>query len=94
MSTPLNWLAAALLCLILGSANLLDGPDDHSFEVAQAQELEALQRAEGARLRYEQTAQRICGANTGWVELPDGTRRCTDKRGRPSDVYLLAGAHP
>ena len=89
----INWLAAALLCLVLGASWLLDGPTAHSDELAAAQTLEDAQHAEAARHAWLQRQQQVCGTNSGWVELPDGTARCTTKRGRPTGV-LLAGAHP
>lgn len=86
------WLAALLIAFALGASHLL-GPDDHSFENDQAQELEAAQRQAAAEAAYIRRAQAVCGPNTGWVELPDGTRVCTTKRGKRTGV-LLAGANP
>jgi hypothetical protein len=87
------WLAAALIALALAATHLLDGPDDHSFETAQAQELEAAQRAQAEQLATLRRAQATCGANTGVIERADGSLACATKRGRPTGV-LLAGAQP
>lgn len=85
------WLAALLIAFALSASHLLNGAEDHSTEAAQAQALEAEHRqadAEQADLRHTQA---VCGPNTGWVQLKNGARACTDKRGRLTGQLLAEG---
>ena len=43
LTNPLNWLAAALLCIILGSSWQLDGPSDIEVMQAVAANVQAVQ---------------------------------------------------
>lgn len=88
-----SWLAASLLALLLAAAWLLDGPDDHRAEWAQAHDLQAALHAEQARARFERAASAICGQNAAWMELEGGAIRCIPRHGRAAGV-LLVGAQP
>lgn len=68
MSTATAWLAALALALLLSAAHLLDGPDDHSTEAAQALAVEDAYRAADQRARFERAAQAACGPITAQVQ--------------------------
>ena len=67
---------AALLCWL--------GPalDDHSAEWDESANLADAQRAADARQRFERAAQQICGPQSPFTELADGSIQCHDRRGR------------
>lgn len=95
-ATLTAWLAACALAFVLGGAYLLDGPDDHSFEVAQSQALKDAQRAAGqaaaARARFERAAALLCGENAAWSELDGGAVQCRTKHGRKTITAQVADA--
>lgn len=87
------WLAAIAIVLAYIGAAVLDGPTDHSTEIAQAQALDDAYRAAQYRQRYERAAARACGGeNAAWSELDGGAIQCRTKHGRKTIV--IAGAHP
>jgi len=61
----MNWLAAALIGLVMSAAYLLDGPSDHEAMVDTA----------------EEKIQKMCGENAGWKMLEDGQVQCYTHRG-------------
>ena len=61
----MNWLAAALIAMVMSAAYLLDGPSDHEARVDTA----------------EEKIQRMCGENAGWKMLADGSIQCYTHRG-------------
>jgi hypothetical protein len=61
----MNWLASALIALVMSAANLLDGPSKHEARVDTA----------------EEKIQRMCGENAGWKLLEDGSVQCYTHRG-------------
>lgn len=77
----INWTLAGVISLAMGSLYRLDGPSDHSTELAQAADLEAAIRAEDAQERFERAAQEMCGENSAWRLQPDGAVQCFTKRG-------------
>lgn len=90
----INWLAATLVALALGSTYMLDGPSDHSFELDQARDLETAQRTERARVAHERAINAACGGgNAAWINLPDGGYRCTTSGGRATGT-IIAGVQP
>lgn len=91
-----GWLGAMVLCLAVFMAqqgDLASLMADHGAEQAQADDLEAAQRAEAAFRAWLQRQQEVCGENSAWIERADGTQECTTKRGQRTGV-LLAGAQP
>lgn len=61
----LNWLAAALMAIVMCTAYLLDGPSEHEARVDTAEEL----------------IQKLCGENAAWKLLDDGNIQCYTHRG-------------
>lgn len=91
MTTPLTWLAAALICLLLGSAHLLDGPSD--TDAMQDTAASAADAAHAARqqARYERAARKACGGDNGtWVALANGAIQCYTHQGRATITAQVA----
>ena len=61
----MNWVAAALIAMVMSAAYLLDGPSDHEARVDTA----------------EEKIQRLCGENAGWKLMEDGQIQCYTHRG-------------
>ena len=81
------WLSAIAIVLLYIMAAVLDGPTDHSTEVAQAQALDDAHRAAQYRQRFERAAARACGGeNAAWSELEGGAIQCRTKHGRKTIV--------
>lgn len=68
MVAALSWLGPSL--------------DDHSAETATAASMEDALRAADARERFQRAAQQICGPQSPFTELADGSIQCHDRRGR------------
>lgn len=80
------WLAAIAIVLAYICMAVLDGPTDHSTEVAQAQALDDAHKAEAARLRFEAAAQAMCGPQAAWRAVDQTSVQCFNKRGRKTIV--------
>lgn len=81
----INITCAVLFALVLGTAHLLDGPDDHHAEWAQAQALSDAQKQAQRELRRDMAAAKVCREQHGeagfsWTEA--GSLVCHPKRGR------------
>ena len=61
----MNWLAAAIIALVMSAAYLLDGPSEHDARVDTKEEL----------------IQKLCGENAAWKLLADGSVQCFTHRG-------------
>ena len=61
----MNWVAAALIGLVMSAAYLLDGPSEHDARVDTA----------------EEKIQKLCGENAAWKLLDDGSIQCFTHRG-------------
>ena len=61
----MNWVAAGLIALVMSTAYLLDGPDEHDARVD----------------TVEERIQKMCGENAGWKLLEDGNIQCFTHRG-------------
>jgi len=61
----MNWVAAALVALVMSAAYLLDGPSEDEARVD----------------TVEEKIQRMCGENAGWKMLEDGSVQCFTHRG-------------
>ena len=91
MSRPITWLTAALLCLLLGSAHLLDGPSD--IEAAQDTASAAADAAHAAKrtARFERAARKVCGSDNGAFEvMADGAIQCFTHRGHKTITAKVA----
>lgn len=85
--SPLTpWLAAIAIVLAYIGIAALDGPTDHSTEVAQAQDIDDAHKAEAARLRFEAAAQAMCGPQAAWRAVDQTSVQCLTKRGRKTIV--------
>lgn len=80
------WLAALAIVLAYIGMAALDGPTDHSTEVAQAQAIDDAHKAEAARLRFEAAAQAMCGPQAAWRAIDQASVQCLTKRGRKTIV--------
>ena len=67
----------------------LDGPSDHSTEIATAADLQDAIKAEAKRARFARAAAQICGENAGWTLTPDNALQCTTKRGHKTQKVSL-----
>lgn len=81
----LPWLAGILL--VIGVSALgpwLDGVDDHSYEWAQADDLQAAINQAREQQRFAQAAQKACGPQARWEQLVDGSVMCRTRYGKPT----------
>jgi len=69
----MNWVAAALVALVMSTAYLLDGPSEHDARVD----------------TVEEKIQRMCGENAGWKMLADGSVQCFTHRGHKTKKVTL-----
>ena len=69
----MNWVAAALVALVMSAAYLLDGPSEHEAIVD----------------TVEEKIQRMCGENAGWKMLADGSVQCYTHRGLKTKKVTL-----
>lgn len=69
----MNWVAAALIALVLSAAYLLDGPSEHDARVDTA----------------EERIQKMCGENAGWKMLDDNSIQCYTHRGAKTRKVTL-----
>ena len=94
MNTVINAALAMLLALVLGTAHLLDGPDDHQAEWDQSQQLKELQAAAAGSARQQAAAQALCsqerGPNSEARFTGEGHLVCTTRRG----LVKVAGGQP
>lgn len=94
MNTAVNTAMALLLALVLGTAHLLDGPDDMRAEWDQSQALKDLQASQAGTARREAAAQALCsqerGPNSEARWTVEGHLVCTTRRG----VVAVDGGRP
>lgn len=91
----INWTLAATLAALLSTAYLLDGPDDHSTEWRQAQDIETAQKTAQAAARFDKAARAMCGGeNAAWSDLGNGTIQCSTKRGHRTVRVAAAEVRP
>ena len=81
----LNICIGLAMAMVLGTAHLLDGPDDHHAEWAQAEALSDAQKQARRELRRDMAAAKVCREQHGeagfsWTEA--GSLVCHPKRGR------------
>lgn len=69
---------ALLLCWL--------GPtfDDHSAEFDQAADLQMAINQAIEQGKFERAAQAVCGPQSPWVQLKDGSVQCSTKYGKPT----------
>jgi hypothetical protein len=89
MNHVINWGLAALTALVLSTAYLLDGPSDHQAAIDAAADAKATQREQAALARFEKAAQAMCGENSGWTQLANGSVQCLTKRGHKTQKVNL-----
>lgn len=89
MNHSINWTLAALAALVLSTAYLLDGPSDHQAAQDAAADAKATQREQAALARFEKAAQAMCGENSGWARLENGSVQCLTKRGHKTQKVQL-----
>lgn len=74
-------LASALAILLCWFGPAID---DHSAENDQAIDLQAAIVASIAQDKFDRAAQAVCGPQSPWVQLNDGSVQCSTKHGRPT----------
>lgn len=76
----------ALLALAIAALLCWFGPtlDDHSAEFDQAVDLQAAINQAIAQQKFAQAAQAVCGPQSPWVQLNDGSVQCSTKYGKPT----------
>jgi len=89
MNNIINWTLAVAIALVLSTAYLLDGPSDHQAAIDAAADAKATQREQAALARFEKAAQQMCGENSGWTKLDNGSVQCFTKRGHATQKVQL-----
>ena len=89
MNHAINWTLAVAVSLALSTAYLLDGPSDHQAAIDAAADAKATQREQAALARFEKAAQSMCGENSGWTKLDNGSVQCFTKTGRKTQKVQL-----
>ena len=74
-TTPINWLLATAVALLIAAAYHLDGPSDGQALTDQAAELEAAQQDEAAQASRNFAARQVCG-NAAYTWADDKTLVC------------------
>ena len=85
----INWTLAAIIAAIMSCSYLLDGPDDHSAEHAQALALKDAQAQEAAEHRFAKATAALCGPNAAAKDLGDGTVQCYTHKGHKTIKVAL-----
>ena len=85
----MNWLAAGLVALVLGTSHYLDWPR----EIEAAQDAVAAYKAaktdQERQQRFEAAVQQLCGENAGWKMLDDKSIQCFTHRGHKTKKVTL-----
>ena len=89
MNNIINWSMAVAVAVVLSTAYLLDGPSDHQAAIDAAADAKATQREQAALARFEKAAQQMCGENSGWKLLENGSVQCFTKQGRKTQKVQL-----
>ena len=89
MNHAINWTLAVATALVLSTAYLLDSPSDHQAAIDAAADAKATQREQAALARFEKAAQAMCGENSGWTQLENGSVQCFNKTGRKTQKVQL-----
>ena len=89
MNHAINWGLAALAALVLSTAYLLDGPSEIQAAIDAAADAKATQREQAALARFEKAAQQMCGENSGWKLLDNGSVQCFTKKGHKTQKVQL-----
>jgi hypothetical protein len=58
--------------------------DDHSAEADQAVDLQAAINQAIRQEKFAQAAQAVCGPQSPWVQLNDGSVQCSTRYGKPT----------
>ena len=58
--------------------------DDHSAEADQAVDLQAAINQAIQQEKFAQAAQAVCGPQSPWVQLNDGSVQCSTRYGKPT----------
>ena len=76
----------ALIAVAMALALCWFGPtlDDHSAEAAQAVDLQYAINQAIAQEKFAQAAQAVCGPQSPWVQLNDGSVQCSTRYGKPT----------
>jgi hypothetical protein len=85
MKTATTWLAGLALALAIAALGCnLDGIDDHSAEWDRAVDLQDAINAAIHQKKFDQAAQALCGPQSPWVQVTDGSVQCSTKHGKPT----------
>ena len=78
----MNWLAAGLVALVLGTAHYLDWPSEFEAAHDAAAAYRATRAEQLDRERFEKAVQEMCGGeNSAWKMLENGSIQCFTHRG-------------
>jgi len=88
----LNWIAACLICLVMGASWMLDLPSEVDAARATSAAAADARREAVAQARFAKAARTACGGdNAAWMLRPDGSVQCATKRGHKTIVASVAG---
>jgi hypothetical protein len=82
MQRLINWLLALAIAALLCTGYLLDGPSQHTTELATFKTLQDAKSSAAAELRFAHAAAAVCGPNAAAQDLGDGTVQCFTHKGR------------
>lgn len=91
MNSATTWLTAAIICLLIGSAHLLDGPSDTDAMQDTADSAADAAHAARQQARYERAARKACGGDNGaFKALADGSIQCFTHQGHTTITAQVA----
>jgi hypothetical protein len=77
----MNWLAAGLLIVVLGTAYYLDWPSEIEAAQDAVSAYKSAKTEQERQDRFDAAAQALCGENAAWRLLSDGAVQCFTHRG-------------
>ena len=85
----MNWLAAGLVALVLGTSHYLDWPSEIEATQDAVAAYKTAKTEQERQARFEAAAQQLCGENAGWRLLADKTVQCFTHRGHKTKKVTL-----
>lgn len=85
----MNWLAAGLVALVLGTSHYLDWPSELEAAQDAVAAYKSAKTDQERQQRFEAAVQQLCGENAGWKLLDNNSVQCFTKRGYKTQKVQL-----